>query len=120
LWRPTAKVEISALLTTRNRAHQLLRVLGALRDQILARSRFEIIAVDDGSTDDNSNLLHHYAQSMHLRIFRKRHSALAEAKNLGVFAARSQSSFSPTTMIWLVRTSWRFIWQRTLPTLILG
>jgi hypothetical protein len=82
-------IEISALLTTRNRAHLLPRVLDALRHQTLEPSRFEVIAVDDGSTDDTSTLLHRYAKSMPLRIFRQRHSGLAEAKNLGVFAARS-------------------------------
>jgi len=81
--------EISALLTTRNRAHLLPRVLDALRHQTLAPSRFEIIAVDDGSDDDTLTLLRRYAESMSLRIFRQRHSGLAEAKNLGIFAASS-------------------------------
>jgi glycosyltransferase involved in cell wall biosynthesis len=82
-------VEISALLTTRNRAHLLPRVLDALRHQTLASSRFEIIAIDDGSTDDTADILRRYAQSMPLRIFRQRHCGIAEAKNLGIFAARS-------------------------------
>jgi glycosyltransferase involved in cell wall biosynthesis len=82
-------VEISALLTTRNRAHLLPRVLDALRHQTLAPSRFEIIAVDDGSTDDTLTLLRRYAETMSLRIFHQRHRGLAEAKNLGIFAASS-------------------------------
>jgi hypothetical protein len=82
-------IDISALLTTRNRAHLLPRVLDALGRQTLEPSRFEVIAVDDGSTDDTSTLLHRYAKSLPLRIFRQRHSGLAEAKNLGIFAARA-------------------------------
>jgi glycosyltransferase involved in cell wall biosynthesis len=82
-------VEISALLTTRNRAHLLPRVLDALCHQTLAPSRFEVIVVDDGSDDDTVTLLHRYAKFTSLRTFRQRHSGLAEAKNLGIFAARS-------------------------------
>jgi glycosyltransferase involved in cell wall biosynthesis len=81
--------EISALLTTRNRAHMLPRVLAALQRQTLAPSRFELLVVDDGSTDETSEVLCRYAGSLPLRVFRQRHSGLGEAKNLGVFAARS-------------------------------
>jgi glycosyltransferase involved in cell wall biosynthesis len=81
--------EISALLTTRNRAHMLPRVLDGLRRQTIPPSRFEIVVVDDGSADGTAEVLRRYANSLPLRIFRQRHSGLAEAKNLGVFAARS-------------------------------
>ncbi len=82
-------VEISAVLTTHDRRHLLPRVLDALRCQTLAPSRFEVIAVDDGSTDGTSALLQQYVESLPLRIFRQRHSGVAEARNLGIFAARS-------------------------------
>jgi glycosyltransferase involved in cell wall biosynthesis len=81
--------EISALLTTRNRARMLPRVLDALQRQTISPSRFEIVVVDDGSTDDTPEVLRRYANSLPLQVFRQRHSGLAEAKNLGVFAARS-------------------------------
>jgi glycosyltransferase involved in cell wall biosynthesis len=81
--------EISALLTTRDRAHLLPRVLGALQRQTLPPSRFEIVVVDDGSTDGTWAVLQRYADKLPLRVLRQRHSGLAEAKNLGVFAARS-------------------------------
>jgi glycosyltransferase involved in cell wall biosynthesis len=62
--------EISALLTTRNRAHMLPRVLSALQRQTLPPSRFEILVVDDGSTDATSAVLQRYADKLPLRVFR--------------------------------------------------
>lgn len=78
---------ISAILTTHNRAHLLPRVLEGLRAQTLPQSRFEIVVIDDGSSDDTRSVLSEYADLLPLRIFRQRPAGLAAAKNLGVFAA---------------------------------
>ena len=82
-------LEISALLTTHNRAHLLPRVLGGLAQQSLDRTRFEIIAIDDGSSDATPHVLAAWANRLPLRILRQKPAGLAAAKNLGVFAARS-------------------------------
>jgi glycosyltransferase involved in cell wall biosynthesis len=81
--------EISALLTTRNRAHLLPRVLQGLAQQRLAASRFEIVAIDDGSSDDTPQILAAWQDRLPLRIVRQNHAGLAAAKNLGVFVARA-------------------------------
>ena len=80
-------VEVSAILTTRNRAHLLPRVLGALEQQTLPADRFEIVAIDDGSTDETPAILAAWQGRLPLRIFRPNHAGLAAAKNLGIFAA---------------------------------
>ncbi len=81
--------EISALLTTRNRAHLLPRVLQGLANQRLQPSRFEIVAIDDGSTDDTPQILEAWRHRLPLRVVRQNHAGLAAAKNLGVFVARA-------------------------------
>ncbi|ACB94170.1 glycosyltransferase family 2 protein [Beijerinckia indica] len=81
--------EISAILTTHNRAHLLPRVLQGLKQQTLAPSRFEIVAIDDGSTDDTQAVLKHWQNELPLRIFPQRASGLAAAKNLGIFVSRA-------------------------------
>ncbi len=80
-------LSLSALLTTHNRAHLLPRVLEGLAAQTLDRDRFEIIVIDDGSTDDTPRVLAAWQDRLRLRIFRQRQAGLAAAKNLGVFAA---------------------------------
>jgi glycosyltransferase involved in cell wall biosynthesis len=80
-------IEVSAILTTHNRAHLLPAVLGALERQSLPRDRFEIVAIDDGSTDATPAVLAAWQDRLPLRIFRLNHAGLAAAKNLGVFSA---------------------------------
>lgn len=81
--------DISALLTTRNRAHLLPRVLQGLAQQHLAASRFEVVAIDDGSSDDTPRILAEWQDRLPLRVVRQNHAGLAAAKNLGVFIARA-------------------------------
>jgi glycosyltransferase involved in cell wall biosynthesis len=45
-------MDVSVVIATRNRARRLAAVLRSLHDQTLAADRFEVIVVDDGSTDD--------------------------------------------------------------------
>jgi glycosyltransferase involved in cell wall biosynthesis len=80
---------ISALLTTHNRAHLLPRVLEGLQKQSLPQSQFEIIVIDDGSTDDTLRVLNSYATTLPMRIFHQGASGLATAKNLGIYSASS-------------------------------
>jgi glycosyltransferase involved in cell wall biosynthesis len=82
-------LEVSALLTTYNRAHLLPRVLEGLSQQSLDASRFEILAIDDGSSDTTPEILATWQKRLPLRVIRQNHAGLAVAKNLGVFAARS-------------------------------
>jgi GT2 family glycosyltransferase len=81
--------EITAILTTHNRAHLLPRVLDGLVAQHLGRDRFEVIAIDDGSTDETLSILAGYVDRLPLRIVRQAPSGLAAAKNLGVFTSRT-------------------------------
>lgn len=49
--------KISVIITTRNRAEVLPSVLQSLTRQTLSADRFEVIVVDNGSTDGTSDLL---------------------------------------------------------------
>src|SRR4051812_22656505 len=49
--------EVSVVLATHNRSERLSDLLDSLRGQTLARDAFEVIVVDDGSSDDTGAVL---------------------------------------------------------------
>ena len=79
-------VEVSAVVPTYNRLATLRRCLAALEEQTLDRARYEIIVVDDCSSDGTADAL---AERPGLRILRQpQNSGPAAARNVGIRAAR--------------------------------
>ena len=61
---------------------------------------FELIVVDDGSTDDTASLLARFGSS--LRLFRQEHLGVSAARNRGIAEARSQLiAFLDSDDLWL-------------------
>lgn len=81
--------EISVILTTYNRAHLLSRVLEGFRVQRLPPDRYELIAIDDGSSDGTLAVLESYRSKLPMRIVRQNAAGLAAAKTLGTFMSRA-------------------------------
>jgi GT2 family glycosyltransferase len=81
--------EISVVLTTDNGAPRLPVVLASLVAQSLSATRFEVIAVDSGSSDSTQELLQGWAERLPLRVVRQNKVEPAAAKTLGLFLARS-------------------------------
>ena len=77
---PVASVIVPAL----NAAGVLPACLGALRDQMQPHPGFEVIVVDDGSSDDTSNV----AERLGARAERIPHTGRAAARNHGAKTAR--------------------------------
>jgi len=80
---------ISAILCTYNRAPLLARALGALCAQTLGPEQFEVVLIDDGSSDDTAQVAATFAPLLDLRYVRQPNSGLAAAKNHGVCLARA-------------------------------
>jgi glycosyltransferase involved in cell wall biosynthesis len=84
--------DVSVVVATYNRAPLLGRLLEGLRSQSLERDRFEVVVVDDGSTDGTPAILEREVGRGELdlkSIVRERNGGLAVARQEGWRAARA-------------------------------
>jgi GT2 family glycosyltransferase/peptidoglycan/xylan/chitin deacetylase (PgdA/CDA1 family) len=79
--------DISVVIPTFNRAGQLARCLDALGAQSAPASSFEVVVVDDGSTDATPDLLRSYAAPFVLRVERQENRGQPAALNRGIEVA---------------------------------
>jgi glycosyltransferase involved in cell wall biosynthesis len=85
-------VSVTVIICTYNRAHLLKRTLKSLARQTVATHHFEIIVVDDGSTDDTVLVCNSMREDLpNLKyISSAKNSGLAHARNLGMNSAKGK------------------------------
>jgi glycosyltransferase involved in cell wall biosynthesis len=77
---------IAAVIGTRDRAELLERALEGLTTQTLDTAVFEVVVVDDDSTDGTREVVTKFQPLLPLKYIYQRHAGLAAAKNLGLFS----------------------------------
>ncbi|MEK6250797.1 MAG: glycosyltransferase [Actinomycetota bacterium] len=80
---------ISVVIPTYQRAPLLERSLESLTEQTLPRSQFEVVVIDDGSSDWTETICNRIAEEIQLRRLRIVNSGISAAKNLGLFVSRA-------------------------------
>lgn len=81
----------SVIIATRNRQDSLANALQALRKQSLSRNQFEILVVDNGSTDRTCALVHERMKSIpNLKYFFLAEQNVSLARNLGAGEAQGK------------------------------
>ena len=84
-------MKLSVVVPVYNVATWLTQFLDSLKAQTLPASEFEIIAVDDGSTDDSAAILKKFSSEMpNLRIVRQENGGLSAARNTGIAHASGE------------------------------
>jgi glycosyltransferase involved in cell wall biosynthesis len=84
-----AAPELSVVLCTYNRRETLKRSLASFQSQT-ASGRFELIVVNDGSTDGTGELLDSMEFSVPTTVVHRANGRLAAARNTGIEAARGK------------------------------
>ena len=80
------EITISVIIATYNRADTLVQTLNALTLQTLAPTKFDVIIINDGSTDDTYYQVSKIADNTTLRInyFYQKNKGPAAARNRGI------------------------------------
>ena len=82
-------VKLSVIIPIYNMGKYLAECLHNVQSQTLAD--LEIIAINDGSTDDSAAILKHYAeQDPRLRIISRENKGVGPSRNEGILAARGE------------------------------
>lgn len=79
----------SVVIPTYNRSDSLLRTLNSVVNQTLSPDQYEIIVIDDGSTDDTESNV----KCPEIRYFKIKHGGSAAARNFGIKRARGEIIF---------------------------
>lgn len=82
--------KISVQICTYNRKESLSKVLLSLFDQTLSPDAYEVVLVDDGSTDGTEDLVKELDPPYHLQYIRQNNSGLATARNKGIREAEGE------------------------------
>lgn len=82
-------IEVSVVVPTRNKAPVLQNTLAALQEQTLSADAYEVIVVDNGSTDATSQVLQPFlTQLPHWRYIYEPNLGRSRARNTGIAAAQ--------------------------------
>jgi GT2 family glycosyltransferase/SAM-dependent methyltransferase len=81
---------ISVIIPTYNRRATLDRCLQALAAQTLSPSRFEVVIVDDGSTDDTQEFLSKQQMPFNLSVYQQKNQGPGAARKLAVEQAKGK------------------------------
>lgn len=82
---------LSVVIPTHNRSDILKNCLACLEEQTVPPDAFEVIVVDDASTDETSEFLRGYAPAFSFRHFRQAvGDGPAKARNVGILAAKGE------------------------------
>lgn len=85
--------EISAIICTYNRASMLVGAIESLAAQTLSRKRYEVLVVDNNSTDDTADAvasIQRQYPNLSLVYLREKRQGLGYARNAGWRAARAR------------------------------
>jgi tetratricopeptide (TPR) repeat protein len=105
--RSHPQLDLSVIIPTYNRCAVLASCLAALKEQSLAKDRFEVIVVDDGSSDGTERLCHGLRMPVPLVYLRQTNAGAGAARKRGPSRRAASISCCSTMTRLQRRTCWR-------------
>jgi glycosyltransferase involved in cell wall biosynthesis len=84
----TSSPVITVVIPTRDRSQSLRETLQSFAAQTMPSDQFEIVVVDDGSTDGTADTCAEFETSLPVKYCRLDRAGISAAKNLGLFVSR--------------------------------
>lgn len=86
-------LEFSVIIPTYNRAEILIKTLCSLSEQTFSKEQFEVIVVNDGSTDETEKILNGYQEkdsNLNLRFYSQKNSGQGLARNRAIAKSKGR------------------------------
>ncbi|MCO5251240.1 MAG: glycosyltransferase [Candidatus Kapabacteria bacterium] len=84
------KYEISVIIPTFNRINTLKKCIDALSKQTLSKSKYEVLVIDDGSTDETERVMSEFQTTLNFKYIRQSNAGPGAARNKGIKASQSK------------------------------
>ena len=84
------KIKASIIIPTYNRADTIKKVVESLVNQTFPPDKYELVVVDDGSTDNTEQVIRSIKTSCSLRYFKQNRKGASAARNCGIKKARGE------------------------------
>ncbi|HRS01990.1 MAG TPA: glycosyltransferase, partial [Bacteroidota bacterium] len=82
----------SIIIPTFNRSDVLMMCLDAINKQTFPHNKFEVIVIDDGSTDDTEQKTRNFPNTFKLTYIKQKNSGPGPARNKGILFAKGEYS----------------------------
>ncbi|MCL6591062.1 MAG: glycosyltransferase [Firmicutes bacterium] len=82
--------QLSVIIPTYNKIDRLILTLFCLDKQLLSTKEFEVIVINDGSSDGTSEYLNSLTVNFQLSYYHQKNSGQAKARNLGLSKAKGR------------------------------
>jgi glycosyltransferase involved in cell wall biosynthesis len=86
-------LQMSVMVCTYNRGTLLDMALESLVSQTLDKGSYEVIVIDDGSSDSTRQIVDSFAGKLPIKYFYQKNAGLAAAKNHGIYASQGEILF---------------------------
>ena len=87
----SGKLKISVIICTYNRVQLLQKAILSLAEQTMSKSDYEIIVIDNASTDNTKNIVYHISSQVpNLRYIYEPNQGLSYARNRGIQEAKGE------------------------------